>query len=184
MNESGRIIQGFLFETQSEYEIALKEYEVVTYLKANTDFSNAKALYKLYEKLIEKESFQTVIGLQFLAEIREQIISRNDQFERILNPVKVKSKVEPKGKKSLPKVDNEKYKLLYEDMKAKKNRAYLVSGFLVAIIAGMIIITFNSNHASTAKLETALQNKYASWQEELNEREQTIEEREKNLDKK
>ncbi|BBF42027.1 hypothetical protein lbkm_0709 [Lachnospiraceae bacterium KM106-2] len=185
-SESEKTVQGFLFETQSDYENAKKEYEVVTYLKANTDFSNVKVIYKLYEKLLEKDTFQTVIGYKFLSEIREQILESNEEFERILKPVPVKKSNVVSKKKKKKRVNPEvegKYKLLYENMKEKRTRTKIVNFFLIGIILAMIVITFTSNHASTEKLETALQNKYSTWQDELNQKEKQLDQREAQLNK-
>lgn len=51
---------------------------------------------------------------------------------------------------------------------------------LVAIIA-MFVITLNSDQPNILNYERNLQNKYASWEQELTRREQTVREKEREL---
>ena len=51
---------------------------------------------------------------------------------------------------------------------------------IVAIIA-MFIITLNSDQPNILNYEKNIQNKYAAWEQELTEREQTIREKEREL---
>ena len=51
---------------------------------------------------------------------------------------------------------------------------------IVAIIA-MFVITLNSDQPNILNYERNLQNKYASWEQELTRREQTVREKEREL---
>lgn len=51
---------------------------------------------------------------------------------------------------------------------------------IVAIIA-MFVITLNSDQPNILNYERNLQNKYASWEQELTQREQTVREKEREL---
>ena len=51
---------------------------------------------------------------------------------------------------------------------------------VIAIIA-MFIITLNSDQPNVLNYERNLQNKYATWEQELTQREQTVRERERGL---
>ena len=55
---------------------------------------------------------------------------------------------------------------------------------LVAVIAFMIIITLTSKNPNIIDYENKLQNKYSTWQEELESQEESIKEREEELYKK
>ena len=57
------ILDGFVFSTRKDYERACKEKETIEYLVANSNMSDMKAVLKIYNKAVEKKSFQTVIGL-------------------------------------------------------------------------------------------------------------------------
>ena len=51
---------------------------------------------------------------------------------------------------------------------------------VIAIIA-MFIITLNSDQPNVLNYERNLQNKYATWEQELTQREQTVREKEREL---
>ena len=63
-------------------------------------------------------------------------------------------------------------------------KAIIVNVVLVAVIAFMIIITLTSKNPNIIDYENKLQNKYSTWQEELESQEESIKEREEELYKK
>ena len=69
------ILDGFVFSTRKDYERACKEKETIEYLVANSNMSDMKAVLKIYNKAVEKKSFQTVIGLEFIENMRKRLLS-------------------------------------------------------------------------------------------------------------
>ena len=84
-----------------------------------------------------------------------------------------------RNKSVINKLKKEKKK--YNDMFIK---AIIVNVVLVAVIAFMIIITLTSKNPNIIDYENKLQNKYSTWQEELESQEESIKEREEELYKK
>ena len=120
------ILDGFVFSTRKDYERACKEKETIEYLVANSNMSDMKAVLKIYNKAVEKKSFQTVIGLEFIENMRKRLLSSGIVKENQLAYVPVVPRVKEKmsGKsitdKDVLEKNVEKYKNAYEAEKAGK----------------------------------------------------------------
>ena len=60
----------YTFESRESYEKAVKEEELIQQLKKKADLKNNKTVLKLYNKLVAEKTFSTVIGYDFLEELR------------------------------------------------------------------------------------------------------------------
>ena len=79
--------QGHTFDDEKQLIAAKKEAEAVEYLRLKTDFSNMNNLRKLYDRIIDRDMMETVVGVAFLKEIRETLIGSgmftNDQIRPV-----------------------------------------------------------------------------------------------------
>ena len=87
MEENKYVLDGYQFAGKKALERAQKEKETIIYLKAHTDMSDGKALLKIYNRAVTQKAFQTVIGTDFLCELRRKLISSNTVSEASLAPV-------------------------------------------------------------------------------------------------
>jgi len=186
------VIDGYSFSNRNDYDRALKEKETISYIVANTNMADMKAVLKVYNMSVEKKSFQTVIGLEFVNNMRKNLISSGIVSKDVLMDIPV-----PKifGSKQTPAPANnsnmaEKYKLAYENALAGRTIRNMVIFFLILIIVAMIVITYNSKYSVftyftnyEADMENEILDKYESWETELNEREKELEKRENALKK-
>jgi hypothetical protein len=92
VNEKEMVLDGFKFSSKKEFERAMKEKETIGYIVANTNMSDMKAVLKVYNKAIDKKSFQTVVGLEFVNNMRKKLISSGTVMEKNLAYVPVTSK--------------------------------------------------------------------------------------------
>ena len=60
----------YTFESRESYEKAVKEEELIQQLKKKADLKNNKTVLKLYNKLVAEKTFSTVIGYDFLEELK------------------------------------------------------------------------------------------------------------------
>lgn len=129
------ILDDYLFLEKEEYERARQEEETMEYLTANIG-DDKKELLKIYNRAVEKRSFQTVIGLQLLYDLRHRLIESGIVSEDILAPI-------PVGAADGDKTSGQEqhYKELYEDAVAASRMKNMVIGVLVFMILGMIIIS-------------------------------------------
>lgn len=61
-------------------------------------------------------------------------------------------------------------------MKSRLSTSILFNIVLVAVVIAMFIITKNSDSPNILNYERVIQDKYSSWQSELNEKEQELKE--------
>ena len=63
-------IGDYLFQSTQDAELASKEYEKVTRLEEKMVDADIELLYKLYNKSIEKKTFRTPIGYDFMRNLK------------------------------------------------------------------------------------------------------------------
>lgn len=67
-------IGGFHFSSAAEYADAKHENDTIAYISSKMDLSNPEIALKTYYKLLERQTFHTVIGLSFLSGLRGHIL--------------------------------------------------------------------------------------------------------------
>lgn len=187
MEKGQYILDGYQFVNQAEYDRAKKEKETIAYLMANTDTADMKALLKIYNRSVEKKSFQTIIGQQFLYDLRKRLIGSQIVSEDTLAPVQILS--EEKG--GLQKADKDaaaqisRYKSAYENAVANRKIKNILIGVLIAVIIGMIGITAASRYSVftyftdyETKMRNEIIDEMESWQKQLDDREEELNQRE------
>ncbi|MBU5478701.1 hypothetical protein KQI69_05730 [Eubacterium sp. MSJ-13] len=196
VNEKEMILDGFKFSSRKEFERALKEKETIEYIVANTNMSDAKAILKVYNKAVDKKSFQTVIGLEFVNNMRKKIISSGVVQEKNLAYVPIVQKyvaVEKKPALNRDEVQREaeKYKKAYEDEAAGRKIRNMAIAFLTLLLAALVIITIRSKYSVftyftdyKSNMENELIDKYEKWEQTLEDRQKAIDKKEKELEDK
>lgn len=178
-------VDGFWFETPKEYEDAKKEYESIRYIKAKTDLTNTTTVVKLYNKLLEKQNLSTPVGLCFLQELRGKILSSGAISENNLRGIEIKKEAsKPKRSKSVEAFQEAKDKQYQGQVLLLKDRlrnTRIICAFLAVIVAALFGLTFYFRSNPLYDQEMQLQNKYAAWEQELNEREAALRELEQSL---
>ncbi len=172
------VVQCFSFANSNDYEKAKKEQETVAYIKSNTNLSNIKVVAKLYSSLIEKETFDTIIGYTFLQELRQLLLSQDMITEAALPPIPVDAKEAKLLKETVANEQLEKYKNLYIKTSHKKKISLYANFFLVTIVIIMMILSVMTKSQANGKFEEKILNQYASWKQELQQKEEELDKRE------
>ncbi|MFW5631172.1 MAG: hypothetical protein ACOCNB_10365 [Acetivibrio ethanolgignens] len=173
MGEGKREIDGYEFLNKRDYVKAEREKAVVEQMKSGVNWKNPSVAFKLYNKILDKNSFSTIIGMEFLRELREIIVKSGISTQEDLRPIPVK--------KQEIKVDE--YQALYEQTKASNRIRTIVIAFLVLIIAGMLAVSYFTPYSVFTNYEEKIKDQYSAWEQELNEREAELEKREAVLKK-
>ncbi|MCH5268820.1 MAG: hypothetical protein J1E62_10835 [Lachnospiraceae bacterium] len=202
-------VSGFEFQSKEEYERALKEKETVSYLMMNTLSTDAKAMLKIYNRSIEKESFRTVVGLEYMSNLRKQLIASeivsaeslapipvvmgggkagaNTDADVSSNSAEVKEEQQSKADANLER-QLKQYKEAYEEAKAGKAIKNAAIAILLAVVVGMLIFSFKSQYSIVTyftnykeDMREELLDEYEEWQHTLEEKEKELEQREQSL---
>lgn len=179
MSESKQI-DCFIFQKEETYEAAKKEKMVIDAIRQKYDVKNKRVALKIYQKAVKDNSFSTVIGYSFLAELyhnMEQAKVPINDLPRL--PLKETAEERP-GKGYLPaalKAKEEKWKILYQAQKTFNKKCKIVIAMLVILIAALFVIEYKSQDSIFTykeKTEQELIDKYETWEEELQERENAL----------
>lgn len=197
MDKAPYQVDGYGFMGKSEYERALKEKETVSYLMATTDLTDTKALLKIYNRSIEKESFRTVVGLEYMGRLRRNIVKSGVVSAESLAPIPVKtmsrSGQSARADKDSPSVEAlkaqvERYKEACESAKTGRVIKNITIFVLVALLAAILFLTYKSQYSVFTyftnykeKMRNEVIDEYEEWQSTLEEKEQELEQREQTL---
>ena len=165
MSESKQI-DCFIFQKEETYEAAKKEKMVIDSIRKKYDVKNKRVALKIYQKAVKDNSFSTVIGYSFLEELYYNMEQATVE--------------ERPGKGYLPaasKAKEEKWKILYQTQKTFNKKCKIVIAMLVILIVALFVIEYKSQDSIFTykeKTEQELIDKYETWEEELQERENAL----------
>ena len=170
------------FESREAYDRAKKEAEFVRKVEETMDLADGKTALKLYNKLVKEKLFSSVIGFEFLFELRDIIVQTGVADARALSPIPVREIIKTENDTlSEHSIEVEKYKQLYEGQRVLNKKFKIAILACVIILIGFVIVnlkleysvfTYFTNYKAT--MEEELVNKYQNWSEELERREQAL----------
>ncbi|MBP3609851.1 MAG: hypothetical protein J6J42_05880 [Lachnospiraceae bacterium] len=168
--------QGHTFDDEKQLIAAKKEAEAIEYLRAKTDFNNANNLMKLYNRILDKDMMETVVGIEFLKEIRTMLLNCGMFREEQIRPVPLLPEVK-KLKKRKEIQTRSRERTLLERSERQNTVLKTVCFFLVVLVVGMFVIVLTGTRSPLAiRYEEQIINKYAAWAQELQEKEDFLRE--------
>lgn len=166
--------QGHTFDDEKQLLTAKKEAEAIEYLRSKTNFSNLNQLFNLYNRILDKDMMETVIGIAFLEEIRGVLLGSGLFKEEQIRPVPL-SKEKKKEKKRAEIRKRTREAILLEQSKKAMIKWKIACFFLSFLVVGMFVIVLTGSRSPLAiRYEEDILNKYSSWAEELQEREDLL----------
>ena len=177
-------VGGYTFLTEKDAQLARTEEQRIEYLEARIDYTSPESIRYVYEQTIQERLFKTPVGLRYLRKLREFLIARPEiepgdimdiplymtfdgELRGSANPAR--SRVTPSKKRDIDKE------------KARFTLSVILNVLLAIAIAAMFYISYVSEQPNAINYERAITSKYASWEQELTEREQAVREKEREL---
>lgn len=180
MGNNDNKLSGYTFEDSQDYREAKRELESVEYIRANTDLNDINKVLKLYTKLVERKTFKSVVGIEFLVELRNKILDAGIVTENNLPGIRIE-----KTNKQIRVYDNDlereqekSYLAKLEDYRIRLKNSRIISAFLIGIIVIMLLISIFMDRSMYSIYENKIIDQYEAWQQELEAREAALEERE------
>lgn len=181
-NERKYIIDGYRFEDEKDYNRARNELTRISDIKKINDLRDEASLRRVYDALVETEELVTPIGIGFLREVQKNLL-QNPEQKKTMNAIPIKHFSDMEGKQSsVPLSTN--YKSLYEEGREKLRNLRIILTFSIIIIVVIFAVTVFDRNLTPEKAREAVLNEYASWKEELTEKENELRAREKELKEK
>ena len=193
---------GFVFRTKKEAELAQREIEGTKYLRQKLDMENPNAVFSIYQNLIEQDLFETPVGYCFLKELRDYLlmIPAISNEEVLAIPIRYpQTEEEEKKQKKEQKKEEQRKERQREKEKAKNKKEqkkegqnykgrcqfFMVTSLILFIsVVSMMLLAATSDNVNILNYENKLIDKYSSWEQELEEREQAVKEQEQALEEK
>ncbi|MDF2609258.1 MAG: hypothetical protein K0R92_732 [Lachnospiraceae bacterium] len=182
MKDNELVVNGFLFYTNKDYNDARQEQEAIDHFKSKLNLSNPQEALKLYNKILDKQSFRTPVGYYFLKELQESILASGVKSENIKGIMIPAVETGNSGyDDDMNTVTLKHYKELADTLKIRQRNSRIINIFLLFTILAMMVIAINTDKSHYANFENQVINKYEAWEEELMAKEQELEEREEKL---
>lgn len=178
MEENMLEVEGFVFTNYKEAQLAVKEQNNIEVIRQRTPLDDKEAVLALYNKLIEREMFKTVVGYSFLYELRYHLVNEFGYEESLLKSVILPKRMEYEKVRDLNQGVLEQK--LAKALQIKKRMTIVIVALLFMVISMFVIAAVNPN-VGYINTENKVLNKYSAWQEELEEREQAVKEKEAKL---
>lgn len=168
--------QGHTFDDEKQLIAAKKEAEAIEYLRSKTDFGNMNNLMKLYDRILDRDMMETVIGIEFLKEIRETLVGSGMFKDNQVRPVPLLPEVKKlKKRKEIQRRSREM--TLLERSERKNTILKIVCFFMGVLVIGMFVIVLTGTRSPLAiRYEEQLINKYAAWAQEIQAKEDFLRE--------
>jgi Ni/Co efflux regulator RcnB len=189
---------GFVFRTKKEAELAQREIEGTKYLRQKLDMENPNAVFSIYQNLIEQDLFETPVGYCFLKELRDYLLMipaiSNEEVLAIPIRYPQTEEEEKKQKKEEQRKERQREKEKAKNKKEQKKEGknykgrcqfFMVTSLILLIsVVSMMLLAATSDSVNILNYENKLIDKYSSWEQELEEREQAVKEQEQALEEK
>lgn len=179
--QAEKVVSGFVFYSEKDAKLAEQERQKIAYLDKRLDHTDRESVLAIYKKALEERVFRTPVGLEYLRELQMELQAEKDMLEEEIPPIPlwtnfadIRENPSPARKRIRPAPKTGSGNTPF--------RLSLIMNILMVIaIIAMFIITLNSDQPNILNYERNLQNRYASWEQELTQREQTVREKEREL---
>lgn len=167
---------GFLFHDRLRADEALEEEKKILYIRTRLKRDDPESMLVIYNRLIKGSILKTPPGFIFLKELRDTLLSAGIDSDA-LDPVPWTGGGSEREIRELKKT----VEALEDETGEQKKKISFLRWAIVLLVAAMIalvILTLGSENPNILNYETALQNRYSTWEQELKEREDRLRERE------
>lgn len=174
-------VDEFVFTTVEDAKLAATEKKKIEYLNTHMDTSDTQKMLLLYEKVNRDRIFKTPVGMKYLEELRARLIEAGVQEESI-PLIQLYASYEPRPRdRSDTSVRTRMIQEKKEALQKRLGFSMLLNVLLILAVIAMFVIALKSNNPNILNYERNLQNQYATWEQELTERENKVRERERKL---
>lgn len=174
------IVGDYMFSTLEEANVAKLELDKIQKLTEKLVDADDEMLFKVYNRSIEKNTFRTPVGLEFMKALKKRLEKSRKIKDNVLPiPVSVNNLEISEAKEK-----EDDIKKVRDD--AKKYSSFFkwslfINAVLVIVIIALFVITGTSKNPNIINYENALIDKYSSWESELNQKEKELRVKEKEI---
>ena len=175
------IVGDYMFSTLEEANVAKLEMDKIEKLTEKLGDADDEMLYKVYNRSIEKNTFRTPVGLEFMKVLKKRLEKSRKVKDDILpipvsvNNLEIKEANDKQDDIKKVRDDARKFSTFFK-------WSLFVNAILVIVIIALFVITSTADNPNIINYENALIDKYSSWETELNEKDKELRAKERELD--
>ncbi len=173
MDDENLVVAGYQFLTKEDAEKARLDIRKIEYLKSQVNPSSAEGLKAVYEKAIQNRIFATPVGLAYLADLKRRMAELGVDC-RYLTPVPMTVSF---THTPLPDDYVPRQRIQRAPQKKKAPWVLILTTLnivLVILIVVMFLILNSGTSDNILNYKRNITNRYASWEQDLKQREQVI----------
>lgn len=184
------VVDGFVFKSQEDADRAYEEQQKVQYIASKLDMNRPEAVLTIYQRITKGNMFYTPVGLEYVRELQSYLYKSqavlDDQIPDIVLPINYTEAIRVKEAEAEDTVRRVRKTELQgaktkKDYKQDYKYSVIVNVILAVTIIALFIVALKSDNLNIINYRTRLQNEYASWEEQLSQREEAVREKEKEL---
>lgn len=177
---SGNLIAyGYQFVSEEDATRAQTDASKINLLNSKVKTDKPAEIKAVYEKAIENKIFKTPVGWEYLTDLRKKMISMGINEDDIIPiPVDV-SFTRHSALENL--TVKQRIKPLNDKADFARIFSLVLNVALIIVVIVMFIIAMTSDNDNILNYKSNITNRYASWEQDLKEREAAVREAEKKL---
>ncbi len=182
------IVLGYEFEDKESADLAKSEMEMISRIKSQGNMNNHKIALTVYNKLVDDNLFKTQVGLEYIRSLQKELLTAKDIDKNEIKAIQINTVTLPSEKDSSKQHNSGSREYKYNVNKMEQNakrykeqftKSLIVNLVFAAIIIVMFLIVKFSDRFDVQAHRNKIENEYISWENELKERESSIEQWEK-----
>lgn len=171
------IVNGYEFDTKEQAKEGRKEYAAVQYLSKKVKEGTLEEALDIYEKILSSNMFHTRIGIDYLQTLKNYLadndVIKDNTKEGMNRKIDQLSKQLSDEQTTNQKKTSKIKDLLYTSL--------ILNLVLAIVIVVMLVISSTSDNVNIINYENALQDRYSSWEAELQSKEVELRKYEQSL---
>ncbi|MBR6238350.1 MAG: hypothetical protein IKQ83_04820 [Lachnospiraceae bacterium] len=175
-------VNGFQFGSKEDVELAEQELSTVKYIEGRIQNRGSDTIMSVYKGAIERKMFRTPVGYAYMHDLQKKMAAMGVRREDIpgvpLYQIYNNNLSEEVTQRRTITIPKRKKKSAIIRM----NRTLImVNIILILLIIALFVINIKGSTPTVLNYKYAIENEYASWEQELKERENAVREKEREL---
>ncbi|WP_035767176.1 hypothetical protein [Butyrivibrio sp. NC2002] len=175
-------VEGFLFLSMEDADKARLDARKIKILGQKVRSTKVSDLQEVYEKAISNKIFATPIGWTYLSLLRDNLIEAGVSEDE-LTPIEVSTKI---TNAALPDEYHPKLRITTpvkkkRDIKVTMILLVAMNIVLVFLVGAMFYVALHAETDNIVNYKQNVTNRYADWEQSLQEREKAVREKEREL---
>ena len=180
-NEDELVVGGYRFGTVADAETARMEEKKIAAVEQHLDYRKPQNVLLVYNKAIDNKIFLTPLGMSYLQRMQKQLAKCGIPEEKI-KPIPLYTTFSNKTENNSSIRRSIASRPPRVEFKARFITSVVINILLVVALAAMIYLSYESDVPTIMNYRTAIVNEYSEWGQDLQERENAVREKERELE--